>query len=180
MAPRLPDGVVIRPTRTDDREAIDGVVRAAFAGTEFGHQGEAELVRVVEVDGDVLLSLVAEKAEGIAGHVLFSRMTVEADGAPLAAAGLAPVSVAPDLQGQGIGSALIRAGLAELRAQGVAISFVLGDPAYYMRFGYSSDLAARFASPFSGPYLMAMMLDSHAEWPQGGQAHYAPAFGRLG
>lgn len=135
---------------------------------------------MLAADGDALLSLVAEREAAMAGHILFSRMAVEADGATLAAAGLAPVSVAPDVQGQGIGSAQIRAGLAELRAQGIAISFVLGDPAYYMRFGYSPDLAARFVSPFSGPYLMAMMLDLHAEWPQGGQAHYAPAFGRLG
>ena len=172
------DGVVIRPARAADGEAIDQVIRAAFAATEFGHQGEAELVRMIEADGDVMVSLVAEAGGAIAGHVLFSRMDVEADGRPITAAGLAPVSVVPDGQGQGIGDALIRAGLAALREQGVAISFVLGHESYYPRFGYLPELAARFASPFAGPHFMAMMLDSNAAWPQGGRADYAPAFGR--
>ncbi|KTE40757.1 MULTISPECIES: GNAT family N-acetyltransferase [unclassified Sphingopyxis] len=174
------DGIVIRPARAEDGEAIDQVIRAAFASTEFGHQGEAELLRMIEADGDVMVSLVAE-ADGVAvGHVLFSQMDVEADGRAIAAAGLAPVSVVPDRQGQGVGDALIRAGLNALRDQGVAMSFVLGHESYYPRFGYSPDLAARFASPFAGPHFMAMMLDSNAAWPQGGRADYARAFGRLG
>ena len=172
--------ISIRSSTQADCDAIDAVIRAAFAGTEFGHQGEAELVRAIEADGDVLVSLVAERDGRIAGHVLFSRMDVEADGAPLTAAGLAPVSVAPEVQGQGIGDALIRAGLDALRDQGVAISFVLGHDAYYPRFGYSPELAARFASPFAGPHLMAQMLNPEAAWPRGGRADYAPAFGRFG
>jgi putative acetyltransferase len=176
----LPDGIIIRPARAEDEGAIGSVIRAAFAGTEFGHQGEAELVRMIAADGDAMVSLVAERHGGIVGHVLFSRMDVEADGAPLSGAGLAPVSVAPASQGQGIGDAMIRAGLDALREQRVAISFVLGHEAYYLRFGYSPDLAARFASPFAGPHFMAMMLDSDAPWPLGGRADYAPAFGRMG
>lgn len=176
----MSDALVIRPATAADADAIDAVVRAAFAGTDFGHQGEAELVRTIDADGDALVSLVAERGGDIAGHVLFSRMKVETDGAALSGAGLAPVSVVPGSQGQGIGAALIRAGLDALREQGAAISFVLGHEAYYPRFGYSPDLAARFASPFAGPHFMAMMLDSDAAWPLGGRADYAPAFGRMG
>ncbi|HJS12049.1 N-acetyltransferase [Sphingopyxis sp.] len=176
----MSDEIGIRAATAADADAIDRVIRAAFAGTDFGHQGEAELVRMIEADGDALVSLVAERGGAIVGHVLFSRMDVEADGALLAGAGLAPVSVAPDSQGEGIGDALIRAGLDALREQGVAISFVLGHETYYPRFGYSPDLAARFASPFAGPHFMAMMLDSDAAWPLGGRADYAPAFGRMG
>ncbi|WP_257548701.1 GNAT family N-acetyltransferase [Sphingopyxis sp. DBS4] len=176
----MPDGFVIRAATAADADAIDAVVRAAFAGTGFGHQGEADLVRVLEADGDGLVSLVAEADGVIVGHVLFSRMDVEADSAPVSAAGLAPVSVSPAQQGQGVGGKLIRAGLDALREQGAAMSFVLGDEAYYPRFGYSPDLATRFASPFAGPHFMAMMLDSGSPWPLGGRADYAPAFGRLG
>jgi putative acetyltransferase len=176
----LSDDIGIRAATAADAEAVDEVIRAAFAGTEFGYQGEAELVRMIDADRDTLVSLVAERDGVIVGHVLFSRMDVEADGAALSGAGLAPVSVAPEVQGQGIGDALIRAGLDTLRARGVAISFVLGHESYYPRFGYSSDLAARFASPFAGPHFMAMMLDSDAAWPLGGRADYAPAFGRMG
>jgi len=176
----LSDDLVIRPATAADAEVVDSVIRAAFAGTDFGHQGEAELVRMIEADGDALVSLVAERDGVVVGHVLFSRMDVEADGTALSAAGLAPVSVAPGSQGQGIGDALIRAGLGALREQGVAASFVLGHEGYYPRFGYSPGLAARFASPFAGPHFMAMMLDSDAPWPLGGRADYAPAFGRMG
>ncbi|MBR2173902.1 GNAT family N-acetyltransferase [Sphingopyxis sp.] len=176
----MSDEVGIRAATAADAETVDTIIRAAFAGTDFGHQGEAELVRMIDADGDALVSLVAERDGAIVGHILFSRMDVEADGAALSGAGLAPVSVVPDLQGQGIGDALIRAGLDALREQGVAISFVLGHDAYYPRFGYSPDLAARFASPFAGPHFMAMMLDSDAAWPLGGRADYAPAFGRMG
>lgn len=175
----MSDAPVIRPARAEDADAIDAIHRAAFAGTEYGHQGEAELVRMIEADGDALVSLVAEQSDAVVGHVLFSRMDVEADGAPLAAAGLAPVAVVPDVQGQGVGDALIRAGLDRLREQGIAISFVLGHADYYPRFGYSPELAARFASPFAGPHFMAMMLDNGAAWPLGGRADYAPAFGRM-
>ncbi|KTE01047.1 hypothetical protein ATE68_18710 [Sphingopyxis sp. H038] len=175
----MSDAVGIRAATAADADAIDSVIRAAFAGTDFGHQGEAELVGMIDADGDTLVSLVAERDGAIVGHVLFSRMDVEADGAALSGAGLAPVSVVPGSQGQGIGDALIRAGLDALRAQGVAISFVLGHEAYYPRFGYSPDLATRFASPFAGPHFMAMMLDSDAAWPLGGRADYAPAFGRM-
>jgi putative acetyltransferase len=176
----LSDDIGIRAATAADAGAIDAVIRAAFAATEFGHQGEAELVRMIEADRDARVSLVAERRGAIVGHVLFSRMDVEADGAALSGAGLAPVSVVPACQGQGIGDALIRAGLNALREQGVAIGFVLGHESYYPRFGYSPDLAARFASPFAGPHFMAMMLDSDAPWPLGGRADYAPAFGRMG
>jgi len=176
----LSDEIGVRAATAADAETVDTLVRAAFAGTDFGHQGEAELVRMIEADGDALVSLVAERDGVIVGHVLFSRMDVEADGAALSAAGLAPVSVAPERQGQGIGEALIRAGLDTLREQGIAISFVLGHESYYPRFGYSPELAARFSSPFAGPHFMAMMLDSGAAWPLGGRADYAPAFGRMG
>lgn len=176
----MPDAPVIRPARAEDAGAIDAVIRAAFTGSGHGYQGEAELVRILEADGDALVSLVAETDGAVVGHVLFSRMDVEADSAALSAAGLAPVSVVPERQGRGIGAALIRAGFDALRAQGVAISFVFGNEAYYPRFGYSPDLATRFASPFAGPHFMAMMLDSDAPWPLGGRADYAPAFGRMG
>ena len=176
----MSDGLVIRAATAADADAIDAINRAAFAGTEYGYQGEAELERMIEEDCDTLVSLVAGQGGDIVGHVLFSRMDVEADDKAIPAAGLAPVAALPEKQGRGIGDALIRAGLDVLRAQGVTISFVLGHEEYYPRFGYSPELAARFASPFAGPHFMAMMLDSGAAWPLGGRADYAPAFGRMG
>src|SRR3546814_17884473 len=119
---------------------------------------------MIEADGDVRVSLVAERDGGIVGHALFSRMDVEADGVALSGAGLAPVSVAPASQGQGIGDALIRAGIDALREQGIAISFVLGHETYYHSFVYSPELSARFASPFAQPHSMAM-IPRAGLWP---------------
>jgi len=125
----LSDAIGIRAATAADADSIDTIIRAAFAGTDFGHQGEADLVRMIDADGDTLVSLVAERDGDIVGHALFSRMDVEADGSAVSAAGLAPVSVSPATQGRGIGDALIRAGLGVLREQGISISFVLGHDA---------------------------------------------------
>ena len=169
--------MIIRPLAPADFDAVDNVHRAAFASTAFGHQGEADLVRQIHADGDALVSLVAESEGRIVGHTLFSRMEVEADGMPLQGAGLAPVGILPDLHGAGIGSALIWWGLEMLHGQGIQISFVLGHPDYYPRFGYSAKTALPFASPFAGPHFMALLLDKSVQLPESGRARYAPAFG---
>lgn len=146
----------------------------------MGHNGEADLVRALYADGDVECSLVAELDGALIGHVLFSKMAVEADGIPLRAAGLAPVAVLPGAQHKGVGAALIRNGLEQLSADRFRISFVLGHPDYYPRFGYRAELAAPFASPFAGAHFMAVHLDSGLALPQRGSAEYAPAFARMG
>lgn len=169
--------MIIRPLAPADFDAVDIVHRAAFASTAFGHQGEADLVRAIHADGDALVSLVAETDGQIVGHALFSRMEIEADGVALQGAGLAPVGVLPDLHSGGVGSALIWRGLEMLHGQGVQISFVLGHPDYYPRFGYSSEAARPFASPFAGPHFMALLLDKSVQLPESGRARYAPAFG---
>jgi putative acetyltransferase len=87
------------------------------------------------------VSLVAEQAGRVIGHVLFSPVTVEDDRASPAAGALGPVGVLPDAQGQRVGTSLIRAGIEACRALDWRILFVLGDPAYYARFGFG--LAAR-------------------------------------
>ncbi len=169
--------MILRALENSEFDMVDAVHRAAFASTSFGYQGEAELVRAIHADGDALVSLVAEVNGRIVGHALFSIMDVEADGGPLKAAGLAPVGVLPEMHGTGIGSALIVRGLELLRASGTQISFVLGHPDYYPRFGYSAETARPFASPFSGPHFMALLLDKGVQLPESGRARYAPAFG---
>jgi putative acetyltransferase len=80
------------------------------------------------------VSLVAEAEGCVAGHIAFSPVTV--DGMDHGALGLAPMAVAPAHQRRGIGGALMRAGLAACRAAGAPFVVVLGDPAYYGRFGF--------------------------------------------
>lgn len=167
--------MLVRPATSADAASIRAIHEAAFNG-----DGEARLVAMIEADGDALVSLVAGIEGGTVGHILFSRMTVEADGVPLTGAGLAPVGVLPHYQGLGLGSALIREGLARLPALGIQISFVLGHADYYPRFGYSPEDARPFASPYAGPHFMALYLDRGLARPQSGRAEYTPAFARLG
>lgn len=171
--------IKIRPAFRDDFDLLDTIHRAAFTKCEFGYNDEGLLARQLTEEGDALVSLIAEAdGEGV-GHVMFSRMNVEADGKTLIAAGLAPLGVVPDWQFKGVGSRLIRAGLAALKPQGVQLGFVIGHPNYYPKFGYSLELAKPFASPFAGGYFLAVKLDETLTLPTSGKAEFAPAFARF-
>lgn len=169
----------IRPAAPGELDDICALHAAAFAASSYGHHGEADLVRALHLEGDALVSLGAWEDDSLVGHVLFSPMTVDADGAPISAVALAPVAVVPAHRGSGIAAALIRAGHDALVAQHVRLSFVLGETGYYGRFGYDASLAAPFASPYAGPHFMACPLDSAVPRPQRGVAIHAPAFARL-
>ncbi|MEA3041970.1 MAG: putative acetyltransferase, partial [Sphingomonadales bacterium] len=140
----------------------------------FGTGAEAELVERLHADAGAAIALVAEVEARIVGHVLFSRMA-----APFRALGLGPVSVLPPRQRSGIGSALVRAGLVRARQEGWDAVFVLGDPAYYGRFGFTVEAAAPFLCAYSGPHFMALALGGGMPGV-GGEIAYAPAFAALG
>ena len=82
-----------------------------------------------------ILSLLAEDGPRVLGHVLFTKVVIQG-AEPVAARILAPLAVLPSAQKQGVGRQLIEAGLSQLRDTGVELVFVLGDPAYYTRFGF--------------------------------------------
>ncbi len=128
----------IRTARPGDRAAIRTVEEQAFGRTD-----EADLVDALVAAGDAVLELVAEQDGRIVGHILFTRLAVkglavESGERDIDAVALAPLAVLPDFQGKGIGSALIVEAHRYLRDQGETLSVVLGDPAYYGRFGYRS------------------------------------------
>jgi putative acetyltransferase len=170
--------VAIRAATGGDVAAIDALLRRAFPKPD-----EALLVQRLCVDGDMVLTLVADDEDTgeLAGMVAFSRMDVEIGDKAIASVALAPVAVAGHYRRQGVGEALIQAGLAHLGGAGVMPCFVLGDPDYYGRFGFSADWARGFASPYAGDYLMAVPLQG-AAMPCGvrGRADHAGAFARLG
>ena len=167
--------LTIRPQSESDGEAIGAVHLAAFRTA-----AEAGLVTRLLEGFDSEISLVAERAGEIVGHVLLSRMSVSGDGRVFRALGLAPVGVLPRAQGGGVGSELIRSALAIAQALGEEVVFVLGEPDYYRRFGFSVEAAAAFASPYAGPFFMARWLRPEPAPPAAGAAAYAPAFGELG
>jgi len=129
-----------------DLQAVESVHRAAFP-TDL----EALLVRLLIARGKDAISLVAIADDQIAGHVLFSPATIEKDGSAVATGlGLAPVAVIPDHQNRGLGSALIRAGLARCREMGIPFVVVLGEPAYYGRFGFEPASRYGITGEFGG------------------------------
>ncbi|HWD12188.1 N-acetyltransferase [Pseudochrobactrum sp. sp1633] len=163
----------IRPAKEQDRSLIDGVIAAAFNGND-----EVALVRKLVADGDVVLELVAEANGHVTGHILFSRVWIEhADGRTPAVA-LAPLAVLPEMQRAGVGRALIAEAHEQLAKAGEGLSIVLGDPAYYGRFGYRLELASGFESNYPAHYLQARYLsENHRDLPHQGRLIYASAFG---
>lgn len=164
----------IRPALTKDHGQIDAVVRAAFLA-QFGRSDEPELVAGLRAQGDVLLELVADEERAVVGHILFSRAHVSAGGKRHPVVQLAPVCADTEKQKQGIGSALIRQGLALMAALDETHVFVLGDPAYYPRFGFSSKAAEAFASPWPGAHFMLNRIG--AGGPSAGKLTVSTAFG---
>ncbi|HKD47569.1 MAG TPA: N-acetyltransferase [Rhizomicrobium sp.] len=158
----------IRAEQANDRRAIYDLHAGAFPSNS-----EAILVDRLREAGDIAISLVAEGNDQILGHVLFSPMK-----APFRALGLAPVAVSEKWRRQGIAAQLIEKGLAEAGAASWEGVFVLGEPHYYGRFGFSAELAAGFGSLYSGPYFMALALQA-ALPHHAGQVDYAPAFATL-
>lgn len=159
----------LRDEAPGDEAAIRALLRDCFGGPD-----EADLVDHLRAAGDALVSLIAEEDGAIVGHVLLSPLA-----APFPALALAPLGVAEGYRRQGIGDALVRAAVARAAAMGWRAIFVLGDPAYYQRFGFAAEHAAGFASPYAGAHFMALPLGGDLPVLRGAIRH-APAFADLG
>ncbi len=155
-----------------DRAAVFDVHRRAF-----GRADEANLVDALRDGGYARVSLVAEADGGVVGHVLFTTLPVETADGVVATLALAPVAVVPERQRQGVGSRLVRDGLAACRDRGHRAVVVLGHEAYYPRFGFSAAFAAPLRCPFPGPHFMAVELVPGALAGVAGDVRYPPPFG---
>ncbi len=127
--------MTIRPETAADEQAIGDVTRRAFFGRHYSAGNEQEIVDALRSQGALTVSLVADSGEAIVGHVAFSPARA-ADGA-VGWYTLGPVSVVPECQRQGIGQALVNAGLEQLKERGASGCIVLGNAAYYSRFGFT-------------------------------------------
>jgi putative acetyltransferase len=169
-------GLALRPEAPADEAAADAIHAAAF-----GRRAEADLVRALRRTEPSYLGLVATAGGRTVGHVAFSAVAIDADEPRADAFGLAPLAVAPDAQRRGVGSALVRAGLAACAARGGALVFVLGHPDYYPRFGFrpAFELGFHYARPAPEPAFFALELAPGAARGRGGRVRYAAAFDRL-
>lgn len=129
-------GTIIRnETQSDTQEILD-VTRAAFETLAISGHTEQFIIEALREANALVVSLVAEADGRVVGHIAFSPVTVS-DGI-LGWFGLGPLSVLPQLQGQGIGKALVNAGLSALKTLGAKGCVLVGDPGYYERFGFRS------------------------------------------
>lgn len=163
--------IAIRAEQPGDVETIHALTEAAFRDMPHSDGDEQHLVDRLRAGGDLTLSLVAEDPGRIVGHIAFSPVTIS-DGTKNWF-GLGPVSVWPDLHGHGIGGALIRRGIADMKERGANGIVLLGSPEYYARFGFRHEPQLAYPGP-PPEYFQCLVLEDGL--PQG-EVNYAPAFG---
>lgn len=168
--------MLIRREIPGDERAITRVHTAAFAPGDNGTALEAELVDQLRADGDTIaaLSLVAEIHHVVVGHVVGSRAHI--DDSP--SVGLGPLGVLPTHQQHGVGSALMHAVLAAADALDFPEAVLLGEPAYYRRFGFqlAQPLGVLPPDPEWEPHFQIRTLTTWTDRRRG-VFRYAPAFG---
>lgn len=155
--------VLIRSERPTDKDTIQKVTADAFAGKPYSNQTEHLIVNALRDAGALSLSLVAEVNEEVVGHVGFSLVTI--NGKAVDWYGIGPVSVSPQYQLQGVGSKLIKAGLAMIREAGAKGCVLEGSPEYYQRFGFKAYPDLIYEGAPGPEYFMALPFDD--EIPHG-------------
>ena len=165
--------MLIRAEEQKDWAAVHAVNVSAFETSE-----EANLVDALREQARPLVSLIAEDNGAIVGHIMFSPVSL-AGHPSLKIMGLAPMAVAPEHQRKGIGSALVRSGLEECTQLGFGAVVVLGHPAYYPRFGFSSSARYGIGCEYDVPEEVFMVVELQDGFLRGasGKVKYHAAFG---
>ncbi len=174
----MENAATIRTAAEKDFRAIRELTYKAFDNEE-----EPDLVEAIRDSEYYIpeLSLVSVNRGRVGGHILFSRIRIVTDDDEIPVLTLAPMSVDPDLQNTGVGSALVRAGLEECRRLGHKIVIVIGHPEYYKRFGFEPARGFGLEVPFDVPdeAFMAIELQSGALRNAAGMVEFSPPFDGL-
>jgi predicted N-acetyltransferase YhbS len=165
-----------RPTIRIEEEApehygaVDALTRASFGGDY-----EADVLARLRDDGLVIAALVALDGAQVVGQVTLSDLPTELDEHPVRAACVAPLSVSQHYRQQGIGARLVEEAILVLRNRGYAAAFVIGDPHYYGRFGFSLAAARKIASPFPAAFMGLELMPGGLDGTSG-SVRYPKAF----
>lgn len=160
----------IRPEQPTDVAAIHALTEDAFRQAEHSSHTEQFIVDALRARGELTVSLVAEQDGEVVGHVAVSPVAVS-DGST-GWFGLGPISVLPARQGQGVGAALMRAAIDALRSQQAHGCVLLGEPAYYGRFGFRAE-SGLILPGVPAEYFQALCLQPPMAQ---GEVRYSPAF----
>jgi putative acetyltransferase len=156
--------ILIRDERQADYPAIGEVTRLAFEDHPFSQHTEQRIIEALRASGALSLSLVAELEGRVVGHIAFSPVTIS-DGTPNWY-GVGPVSVTPALQRRGIGSKLAQAGLERLQTLGGKGCALVGDVAFYGRFGFRHHAGLTYEGVPPEVFL-ALAFEQQTAFPQG-------------
>jgi putative acetyltransferase len=169
----MPDSLTLAEEQSSDIPAVDHLITAAF-----GQPAEEQLVQSLRRNGGLTLSAVARLAGQPVAHVGYSPLKIGGHASSPPALALAPVSVAPEHQRRGYGSALIRWSLERLKEGGCPAVIVLGESGFYSRFGFRRASDFRIECPYDvpGEYYMALELHAGALGGMTGLVEYRPEF----
>ena len=170
--------LTIRPEQPADHEQVFHVNELAF-----GQPDEARLVQALRRSPAFIpeLSLVAVEDDRVVGHILFSRIAVRSGTTAHKALALAPMAVLPARQRVGVGSSLVKRGLADARRLGHGVVILVGHPEYYPRFGFVPGEPLGIRPPFevSPGAFMVLELRPNALAGIGGEVEYPPEFAEV-
>ncbi len=162
--------MIIRPEAANDYQSIRDLLIAAFADHPYSHQTEHLIVEALRASGAMTIGLVAEVDGNVVGHIAFS--PVEINGMDRKWYALGPIAVLPDFQRRGIGKGLVEEGLKAIRPLGAKGCVLVGEPAFYERFGFRHNPALTMEG-VPPQYLLCLPMDKQV--PQGRVSHH-PAF----
>ena len=165
--------VNLRIEAATDIGAIRDVVEAAF-----DRPGEAQLVEALRASGSLVVSAVAVLGSRVVGYVGYSPAEILSADRAFPVLALGPMAVQPGFQRRGVGITLIQWSLERCRALAHGVVFVLGDPAYYARFGFVPALNLGVHCPFPAPpeAFRVLELQPGALSGHGGTLKYRPEF----
>ena len=164
--------IIVRTESSGDADAIYAVHAASFPA-----EGEARLVDALRAGGRLSVSLVAELDGAVIGHVAFSPVTT---GDGVEGVGLGPIAVVEGERERGIGARLVEEGVAACRVAGFGWAVVLGDPAYYGRFGFRAAREFGLSDEYRGGDAFQALELIEGSLPRGaGLVRYAPEFAEL-
>ena len=147
----------------------------------FETDAEANLVSSLRKSGLPFISMVYEENKKLLGHILFTPVELEGHPNNLRIMGLGPMAVTPEMQNNGIGSALVKAGIEQCECEGFNAIIVLGHPNFYPKFGFVPSVKYGIISEYDVPedVFMVLELNENALKGKEGTIKYHEAFGSV-
>jgi len=154
--------MIIRPENKKDTQVLYNLVQEAFKTAKVSNGDEQNFVQRLRAGENYIpeLALVAEDEGRLIGHIMLTRTTIESDQGTLSVLLLAPLAVVLDRRGKGVGGELLKTACFLAKDSGYRAIFLVGDPAYYQRFGFKSAevFGIQNTNGIPHPYVMACEL----------------------